>query len=249
MSLPTSPNPAQEPTFLNRLAVKTRYYKSLGVSVTVACYVRVSTADQNLDRQLESTSNYAQDELGAALGDIDTYRDKSTGTDTERRGYRDLVAQLEAGTVDAVVVHEISRLARSLQDLERTVSRVTDAGAEIHFVRDGLVFGDGKEKPMQRLQLQMLGAFAEWEARVKQMNTREGIAARQQNDEYHHGPAPLGFEKDDGRLIETDTYHEVVAVLDMVQKDELSKRKAAGRLDCSRSTIGRALDRRELYGL
>jgi DNA invertase Pin-like site-specific DNA recombinase len=147
------------------------------------------------------------------------------------------------------VVHEISRLARSLQDLERTVSRVTDTGAEIHFVRDGLSFGDGKEQPMHRLQMQMLGAFAEWQARVKQMNTKEGIAARQQREDYHHGPAPLGFAKDDGQLVEAGNYHEVVATLDSVQKGETSKRKAAARLDCSRSTVGRALDRGELYGL
>jgi DNA invertase Pin-like site-specific DNA recombinase len=217
--------------------------------VYLACYVRVSTAEQNLDRQLESTSEYATADLGADLDDVETYRDKSTGTNTERSGYREMMAAVDAGEIDAVVVHEISRLARSLQDLERTVSRVTDAGTEIHFVRDGLSFGDGKDSPMHRLQMQMLGAFAEWQARVKQMNTREGIAARQQNDEYHHGPAPLGFAKDDGRLVETDEYHDVVAVLEMVQKDELSKRKAAQRLDCARSTVGRALDRGELYGI
>jgi len=215
----------------------------------VGCYVRVSTAEQNLDRQLESTTEYAQDELGADLAEIETYRDKSTGTNTERGGYRDLMADVETGDVDAVVVHEISRMARSLQDLERTVSRVTDEGGEVHFVRDGLSFGDGKERPMHRLQLQMLGAFSEWEARVKQMNTREGIAARQQQDDYHHGPAPLGFEKDDGQLVEAQNYHDVVAVLEMVQKGELSKRKAADRLNCARSTVNRGLDRSDLYGL
>jgi len=215
----------------------------------VACYVRVSTADQNLDRQLTATTDYAQDELGAGLAEIETYRDKSTGTTTDRSGYRDLMADVDAGDVDAVVVQEISRMARSLQDLQRTVERVTDEGVEVHFVRDNLSFGDGKDSPMARLQMQMLGAFSEWEARVKQMNTREGIAARQNEDGYHHGPAPLGFEKDDGQLIEDENYHDVVAVLDMVQKDELSKRKAADRLDCARSTVSRALDRSELYGL
>jgi DNA invertase Pin-like site-specific DNA recombinase len=40
--------------------------------VRVGCYVRVSTADQNLDRQLSSTSEYTQDELGADLADIET---------------------------------------------------------------------------------------------------------------------------------------------------------------------------------
>jgi DNA invertase Pin-like site-specific DNA recombinase len=215
----------------------------------VGCYVRVSTADQNLDRQLTATTEYAQDELGADLAEIETYRDKSTGTNTDRSGYRELMADVDAGDVDAVVVQEISRMARSLQDLQRTVERVTDEGVEVHFVRDSLSFGDGKESPMARLQMQMLGAFSEWEARVKQMNTREGIAARQSEENYHHGPAPLGFEKDDGQLIEAENYHDVVATLDMVQKDELSKRKAADRLDCARSTVSRALERSDLYGL
>jgi len=217
---------------------------------SVACYSRVSTADQNLDRQLESTSEYAQRELGADLGEIVEYRDKSTGTDTSRSGYRDLMAAVDAGDVDAVVVHEISRLARSLQDLERTITRVTDEDVEMHFVRDGLSFGDGKESPMHRLQMQMLGAFAEWQARVKQMNTKEGIAARQANDEYHHGRAPLGFEKDEGELFEGPEYDRVCGVLDMVAAGEMSKRKAAKELETSRRSIGRCLgDRPELYGL
>ncbi|WP_373190017.1 recombinase family protein [Halolamina sp.] len=217
---------------------------------SIACYSRVSTAEQNLDRQLESTSEYAQRELGAELAEIVEYRDKSTGTDTSRSGYRELMAAVDAGDVDTVVVHEISRLARSLQDLERTITRVTDKGVEIHFVRDGLSFGDGKESPMRRLQMQMLGAFAEWQARVKQMNTKEGIAARQQSDEYHHGRAPLGFEKDEGELFEAADYDRVCGVLDMVASDEMSKRKAAEELKTSRRSIGRALDERpELYGL
>lgn len=215
----------------------------------VACYVRVSTAGQNLDRQLTATSDYAQEEFGVNLGGIETYRDKSTGTNTDRSGYRKLMADVVGGDVEAVVVHDTSRLARSLQDLDRTVERVTEANTELHFVRDNLPPFTGENDPMARLMLQMLGAFAEWEANVKQMNTKEGIAARKESDEYHHGPAPLGFEKDDGHLIEGSDYHDVVATLEMVQKDELSKRKAARRLNCARSTVGRALARAELYGL
>jgi DNA invertase Pin-like site-specific DNA recombinase len=215
----------------------------------VACYVRVSTAEQNLDRQLTATSDYAQEELGAELVEIETYQDKSTGTNTDRSGYRQLMTDVEAGNIDAVVVHDTSRLARSLQDLDRTVERITEADTELHFVRDNLPPFTGEDDPMARLMLQMLGAFAEWEANVKQMNTKEGIAARKENDDYHHGPAPLGFEKDDGHLIEAPNYHDVVATLEMVQKDELSKRKAARRLDCARSTVGRALERSELYGI
>lgn len=214
-----------------------------------ACYVRVSTEEQNLDRQLESTQEYAEEQLNTPLSNLQVFRDKSTGTNTSRSGYKKMMETVESEDVDHVVVHEISRLARSLQDLERTVSRITDNGAAVHFVRDGLSFGNGKERPMHKLQMQMLGAFAEWQARVKQMNTKEGIAARQQEDDYHHGRPPLGFEKDDGRLIEGENYDQVCGVLDMVSKDELSQRKAAKELDTSRTTVARAIERAGLYGL
>lgn len=217
--------------------------------MSTACYVRVSTENQSLQRQLESVQQYAEDDLDTSLSELEVYRDKSTGTDTSRSGYREMMEAVEEGDIDKVVVHEISRLARSLQDLERTVSRITDNDAAVYFVRDGLSFGDGKERPMHRLQMQMLGAFAEWQARVKQMNTKEGIAARQQEENYHHGRPPLGFEKDDGRLIEGKNYAQVCAVLEMVQKGELSKRKAAQELGSSRRTITRALERSELYGI
>jgi DNA invertase Pin-like site-specific DNA recombinase len=69
------------------------------------------------------------------------------------------------------------------------------------------------------------------------------------NDEYHHGPAPLGFEKNDGRLIEAAEYDHVVVTLQEVAAGNLSKRKAARELDCARATISRALDRNELYGI
>lgn len=91
-----------------------------------------------------------------------------------------------------MVVCDISQLARLLQDLERTVSRVTDTGVEIHFVRNGLSFGDGKGRPTHRLQMQMLGAFAEWQARAKQMNTKEGIAARLDCSRSTVSRAPTG---------------------------------------------------------
>jgi hypothetical protein len=79
----------------------------------------------------------------------------------------------------------------------------------------------------------------------------DAIKKRQENDdEYRHGPAPIGFEKDSGQLVEAENYHRVCEVLDQVARDELSKRKASQELDTSRRTIQRSVeDRAELYGL
>lgn len=46
------------------------------------------------------------------------------------------------------------------------------------------------------------------------------IAAREQEDGYHHGPAPVDFEKDDRHQIEGREYDRVAVVLDMVREEE-----------------------------
>lgn len=215
----------------------------------IGCYCRVSTQDQSLDRQLESTQEYAEGEFDADLGRLRFYRDKSTGTDTDRSDYQQMMTDAESGEVDAVVVHSISRICRSISDLERTASRLEQAGVELHIISEGLTLRPDESDPYQTALFQLLGVFAELEANMAQQRTKEGIAARKQNEEYHHGPAPLGFEKNDGLLVEGNNYHEVVSILDMVQKNEISKRKAAQRLDTSRPTINRAVDRSGLYGI
>lgn len=215
----------------------------------IGCYCRVSTEDQSLDRQLESTQDYAERKFDADLGDLRFYRDKSTGTNTDRLDYQQMMADAENGEIDAVVVHSISRICRSISDLERTAARLEGAGVELHIISEGLTLRPDESDPYQTALFQLLGVFAELEANMAQQRTKEGIAARQQNEEYHHGPAPIGFEKNDGLLVEGDNYHAVVSALEMVEKGELSKRKAAQRLDTSRATVNRALERSGLYGL
>lgn len=216
----------------------------------VVGYARVSTADQSLERQLNGIFDYATRSFDVGDGDVEIYRDKSTGTDVSRSGYQKLMSHVDDGDVDAVVVYEVSRVARSIRDLSRTADRVGDADTELHVVSEGLTLRPGDDDPYQDALFQLLGVFAELEAKIKRKNVAEGIAARQQHDDYHHGPAPLGFEKDDGRLREAAEYHRVCSVLEDVARGETSKRQAAAELDTSRRTIQRSVEeRRELYGL
>lgn len=218
---------------------------------SIACYCRVSTLDQSLDRQKNATAEYAQNRLDAELSDLAVYTDKSTGTNTKREEYQEMMAAAEAGEIDAVVVNSISRISRSIRDLDATVDRLKDEGVALHIIDEGISIEPGEtEDPYQRAMIQLLGVFAELEARIGQKRTREGIAARMEaEDNYHHGRAPLGFESEDGKLYPTENYDHIGSVLELVRNEELSKRKAADELNTSRKTIDRALDRGELYGL
>lgn len=124
-------------------------------------YVRVSSLDQNPERQLDQ----------AQLDKI--FTDKASGKDTERPALDELLSFVRDG--DTVIVHSMDRLARNLDDLRRLVKRLTGAGVRIEFVKECLTF-TGEDSPMANLLLSVMGAFAEFERSLILERQREGIA-------------------------------------------------------------------------
>lgn len=214
----------------------------------VARYHRVSTERQSLQRQVDATEEYIEQHFPDA--EVDTFTDASTGTDTAREEYLELIDSVKDGDYDVVVIKAISRISRSIRDLDKTVNKLKDNGAALHIIDESLRITPDSDDPMENAMWQLLGVFAEFEAEMTKKRIKEGIAARRDNEEYYHGPAPLGFNKNDGSLIENDRYDKIVAILEMVIKKQLSKRRAAKELDTSRRTINRAIQERpDLYGL
>ena len=144
-------------------------------------YRRVSTVDQNCDRQLE----------GMELDRV--FEDKVSGATVKRPGLEQCLEYLRED--DTLVVHSIDRLARSLGDLERMVQELNDRGVTIRFVKEGLVFGVGDESPMARLQLQMMGAFAQFERSLIKERQREGIAAAKAKGKHLGRSATLSTDQ------------------------------------------------------
>lgn len=132
-------------------------------------YIRVSTFDQNTDRQLE----------GVQLDKV--FTDKASGKDTKRPELELLIQYVREG--DTVVVHSMDRLARNLDDLRQTVQKLTGQGIRIQFVKESLTF-TGEDSPMANLMLSVMGAFAEFERALIRERQREGIALAKQRGVY-----------------------------------------------------------------
>ena len=132
-------------------------------------YVRVSSFDQNADRQLDQV---AVDRL---------FTDKASGKDTQRPELDALLDFVREG--DTVVVHSMDRLARNLDDLRRVVQRLTKRGVRIEFIKENLTF-TGEDSPMANLMLSVMGAFAEFERALIRERQREGIALAKQRGAY-----------------------------------------------------------------
>src|SRR5579863_7906410 len=145
-------------------------------------YVRVSSYDQNPDRQLEHL-------------DADrVFTDKASGKDTERPQLQALLEYAREG--DTIVVHSMDRLARNVDDLRRIVLSQTRRGVRMQFIKENLVF-TGEESPMANLMLSVLGAVAQFERDLIKERQREGIALAKQRGAYTGRKKALSTERID----------------------------------------------------
>jgi len=132
-------------------------------------YVRVSSIDQNADRQLE---HLRADKL---------FTDKASGKDTDRPQLQALLAYAREG--DTIVVHSMDRLARNVDDLRRLVQEQTKRGIRVQFIKESLTF-TGEDSPFAHLMLSVLGSIAQFERDLIKERQREGIALAKQRGAY-----------------------------------------------------------------
>lgn len=123
-------------------------------------YRRISSEGQSFERQELMGCERIYEETASAGG--------------ARPKLEELIGFCREG--DRVIVHSLDRLARDLEDLQRILRRLLDKGVAVQFLSEGLVFGADHESPFALLQLQMLGAFAQFERALIRQRQAEGIA-------------------------------------------------------------------------
>lgn len=140
-------------------------------------YRRVSSEDQSLDRQ--------------DLGDCDKiFEEKvSGGTASRRPALQELISFSREG--DEVVVFSIDRLARDLRDLQSVVTILTDKGVTVSFLTEKLTFSSSAADPLSMLQLQLMGAFAQFERAIIRKRQAEGIAKAKAKGTYKGRPPKI----------------------------------------------------------
>lgn len=124
-------------------------------------YVRVSTIDQNTERQLD----------GLTLDEV--FTDHASGKDTNRPQLQACLKHLRKG--DELVVHSMDRLARSTVDMLSIVEDLTGRGVRVRFLKECLTFGD-VTNPCNDLMLTIMAAVAQFERSMILERQREGIA-------------------------------------------------------------------------
>jgi DNA invertase Pin-like site-specific DNA recombinase len=173
--------------------------------VRCAIYTRKSSEEgleqafNSLDAQREACEAYVRSQKHEGWSLLPDFYDDGgiSGGTMERPALKRLLADIEAGRVDTVVVYKVDRLTRSLSDFSKIVS-VFDARG-VSFVSITQQFNTTTS--MGRLTLNMLLSFAQFEREVTGERIRDKVAASKKKGMWMGGVVPLGYEVKDRKLI------------------------------------------------
>ncbi|MDE5992618.1 MAG: recombinase family protein [Oscillospiraceae bacterium] len=153
-------------------------------------YARVSSREQNEDRQLEALTRFGVPKQNIII-------DKCSGKDTEREGYQYLKRQiLRKG--DTLVIKELDRLSRNKSDIKRELEHFKDMGIRVKILDIPTTLTDFPPEQMwvmdmiNSILIEVLGSIAENERNKIRSRQREGIeAAKKKNVRFGRPATPL----------------------------------------------------------
>ena len=185
--------------------------------IRCAIYTRKSAEEgleqefNSLDAQREACAAYVASQKAEGWVLLPTvYEDAGlSGGTLERPGLQRLLADIDAGLVDQIVVYKVDRLTRSLSDFAKLVERLEAAGAVFVSVTQSF----NTATSMGRLTLHMLLSFAQFEREVTAERIRDKVAASKRKGLWMGGRVPLGYEKDGRTLRINEAEAEMVRTL------------------------------------
>ncbi|MCX5691318.1 MAG: recombinase family protein, partial [Planctomycetota bacterium] len=166
--------------------------------VRCAIYTRKSSEDgleqdfNSLDAQRESAENFIASQKHAGWICLSEKYDDGgfTGGNMERPAVLRLMADIQAGKIDCVVVYKVDRLSRSLMDFARMMSEFEKF--KISFVSVTQQFNTTHS--MGRLTLNILLSFAQFEREMISERTRDKMSAARRKGRWIGGHIPLGYD-------------------------------------------------------
>jgi site-specific DNA recombinase len=218
-----------------------------------AVYTRKSSEEgleqefNSLDAQRESCESYVASQRAEGWMLLaDRYDDGGfSGGTLERPALRRLMADIETGAIDIVVVYKIDRLSRSLMDFAKLVELFDRKGVTFVSVTQSF----NTTTSMGRLTLNVLLSFAQFEREVIGERIRDKIAASRKRGMWMGGFVPLGYVVKDRKLIIDETEAELVRSIfkRFVKLGSGTKLVRQLALENVRNRYGKLIDKGALY--
>lgn len=174
-------------------------------------YARVSTQDQNLDRQLDALNKAGCERI---------FNEKMTGTHSARPELQMMLMTLRPG--DTLVVESFSRLSRSTKDLLDMVEKLSNLGVHLVSLKEDL----DTKTATGKMMLTVMSALSQFERDLIAERTKEGLKAARARGR-HGGRPRSGSDKDRDQAYA------------MYQANIMSCQEIANRFGVSLSTLNR----------
>ena len=200
----------------------------------VVGYIRVSTSSQvedgaGLDIQDQAIRRWCREHRHRLLR---IYRDEGvSGTSDTRDGLEDALAAVKFNGAQALVVHSLDRLARSLTVQEAALQQVWGADGRVFAVETGEVLADDPDDPVRTFVRQVLGAVSQLEAGMIARRLRRGRLHKAEAGGYAHGAPRYGWKADGGELVPDQGEQAVLERIRAMRADRASLRDIAGVLN------------------
>lgn len=178
-------------------------------------YVRVSTIEQNEERQIEGLKKHGIDKW---------YMEKVSGKNTDRPELQKMLSEVQTG--DIICVHDFSRLARSTKDLLEIVEFLTEKGVHLVSNKENL----DTSTPTGKLMLTVFAAIYEFERTNMLERQAEGIEIAKRENKYKN----CGRKKKEI----TDDYENLI---EKYVDGNITKVQLAVMMNVSRPTLDRIL--------
>jgi site-specific DNA recombinase len=191
--------------------------RDAGREVRCAVYIRKSTEEgldqafNSLDAQREACAAYIISQRHEGWSPVATVYDDGgfSGGSMERPGLKRLLADVESGRVDVIVVYKVDRLTRSLAEFAKIVEVLDARGASFVSITQSF----NTTTSMGRLTLNVLLSFAQFEREVTGERIRDKIAASKKKGMWMGGPLPLGYDVHDRKLLVNEPEAEIVRLI------------------------------------
>lgn len=161
----------------------------------VALLVRVSSADQNYERQVNELKEFAENK-GYEITEIITEKISGAKKNSERKGIQQLLKLAEKGKIKKVLIHEVTRLGRDTQQVLTTLETLHSFGVSVHVMNYNLetLNQDGTTNPMSQFLFTILADIGRMERITLIERTKSGLEQAKKNGKILG--RPVGTKKD-----------------------------------------------------
>lgn len=188
--------------------------------MTIIGYARVSTLDQNLDRQLKALKEAGCEKI---------YQEKISGKNMERPELQEMLKNLIPG--DIIVIVDLTRISRSSRDLFDLIDTIKEKGASLKSLKDSWL-DTTSDNPYSAFLLTVMAGVAQLERDLTKQRQAEGVAIAKEKGKYK------------GRLKKyTEKHAGMVHALELAAQGDKTIKQICEITKVSRSALYREMDK------